>query len=307
MYTCLVGGRILGSISSRASPSFSLAGAMREVWKAPCVFSILACKAPAFSAKSLSAAIDGSVPAQEKPLGNSSLAISQTARPPSCFAASLQRASNLGFSRPAMESMACLPTMAASSMYLPRKLTSVRPSSKLKTPATQSAVYSPRERPARTWQRLTASSLSPRSFSTPASPAMNMAGWQILVSSSTSSGPLRHILSTSKPKISWALLSISLTAGRSFTPDNIFTYWEPCPGNRSPMGSGFSFGTAESATVMSSSSLSTTSASSPPYLAASRPCFVAAPGLMRYQPLGGGLPHSKRLYTLALFFAPAGM
>eukprot|EP00411_Alexandrium_monilatum_P115550 CAMPEP_0175658848 /NCGR_PEP_ID=MMETSP0097-20121207/13633_1 /TAXON_ID=311494 /ORGANISM="Alexandrium monilatum, Strain CCMP3105" /LENGTH=73 /DNA_ID=CAMNT_0016964959 /DNA_START=148 /DNA_END=365 /DNA_ORIENTATION=- len=73
---------------------------MREVWKAPEVFRTFACSAPAFSLISFNARTAGSVPAQEKPLGNSSLAIWQTAEPPSFFWACLQRSSSLGFSRP---------------------------------------------------------------------------------------------------------------------------------------------------------------------------------------------------------------
>eukprot|EP00409_Alexandrium_fundyense_P006549 CAMPEP_0195042892 /NCGR_PEP_ID=MMETSP0347-20130606/3353_1 /TAXON_ID=2932 /ORGANISM="Alexandrium fundyense, Strain CCMP1719" /LENGTH=52 /DNA_ID=CAMNT_0040070211 /DNA_START=90 /DNA_END=244 /DNA_ORIENTATION=+ len=52
---------------------------MRDVWKAPEVFKILACSAPAFSLISFRRWMAGSVPAQEKPLGKSSLAIWQTA------------------------------------------------------------------------------------------------------------------------------------------------------------------------------------------------------------------------------------
>eukprot|EP00416_Gambierdiscus_australes_P010667 CAMPEP_0171138642 /NCGR_PEP_ID=MMETSP0766_2-20121228/135414_1 /TAXON_ID=439317 /ORGANISM="Gambierdiscus australes, Strain CAWD 149" /LENGTH=110 /DNA_ID=CAMNT_0011602259 /DNA_START=117 /DNA_END=449 /DNA_ORIENTATION=+ len=67
---------------------------------------------------------------------------------------------------------------------------------------------------------------------------MNMHGWQNLVSSSFSSGPSWQSSNTSKPRIGPALSSISFTAGKSFTPSNIFTYCEPCPGKIKPTGSG---------------------------------------------------------------------
>mmetsp|Transcript_69320 Transcript_69320/g.215205 ORF Transcript_69320/g.215205 Transcript_69320/m.215205 type:complete len:202 (-) Transcript_69320:551-1156(-) len=200
---------------------------------------------------------------------------------------------------PATESMACLHEPAASSMASPRSLTSAKPSSKEKTPAAQRAVYSPSDRPAVTLKRRAASSrslsLSAFIFSSPARPAMNIAGWQFLVCSSLSSGPLRHNSAMSKPRISFAFSSISLTAGMSLVVESIFTYCEPWPGKSRPMGSGFSAGALASAATTSSSSGSSGSARAPPYLAGSRPCFLAAPGRWRYQPLGGGLPHSMRL------------
>mmetsp|Transcript_96408 Transcript_96408/g.300971 ORF Transcript_96408/g.300971 Transcript_96408/m.300971 type:complete len:201 (-) Transcript_96408:186-788(-) len=197
---CL-GGLIFGSISSRALPSLSCAGFMSGVWKPPEVFRTLACRAPALSASSLSVKMDFSVPAHEKPLGKSSLAIWQVAFPPSFLAAASQSSMSLGFSRPAIDTIACLVTAAASCIASPRSFTSFRPSSKEKTPAAQRAVYSPSERPATTWQRVTASSLSRRSFSIPAMPAMNMAGWQFCVSSRAASGPSKHIFKMSLPRI----------------------------------------------------------------------------------------------------------
>mmetsp|Transcript_84822 Transcript_84822/g.189540 ORF Transcript_84822/g.189540 Transcript_84822/m.189540 type:complete len:225 (-) Transcript_84822:598-1272(-) len=218
-----------------------------------------------------------SVPAQEKPLGKSSLAIWQTAEPPSFFRASPQSSSSLGLSRPATESMACLLEVAAACMASPRSFTNFRPSSKEKTPAAQSAVYSPSERPAVTMKRSAASFFSPRSFSTPAIPAMNMQGWQNFVSSSFDSGPWRQSSSTSQPRIDFAVARYSLTLGMSCTEVIIFTYCEPWPGKSRPMGNGFSEGAAASIAEKSCSS-SSGSASSPPYLAESRPCFFAAPG-----------------------------
>mmetsp|Transcript_22531 Transcript_22531/g.67573 ORF Transcript_22531/g.67573 Transcript_22531/m.67573 type:complete len:236 (-) Transcript_22531:201-908(-) len=187
--TVCLGGFMLGNTSWSACDSLSCAGCIRGVWKAPDVFRTLACSAPALSASSFNARMDFSVPATEKPLGKSSLAIWQTAPLPSFLAASPQSSCSLGFSRPATESISCLLTLAASCIASPRTFTIFRPSSKERTPAAQSAVYSPKERPAMTCARLTASSFSRRNFSTPARPAMNMAGWHLAVSSSLASGP----------------------------------------------------------------------------------------------------------------------
>mmetsp|Transcript_43532 Transcript_43532/g.124132 ORF Transcript_43532/g.124132 Transcript_43532/m.124132 type:complete len:271 (+) Transcript_43532:452-1264(+) len=268
---------------------------MSGVWKPPLVFSTLACRAPAFSVSSFSAKIAASEPATEKPLGKSSLAIWQTAPSPSLFAASWASFTSLAFSNPATDSIACLLEDAASAMYWPRSFTSSKPSSKVNTPATQSAVYSPSDRPATTWQRSTASALSLRSFSTPARPAMNMAGWHFEVSSSVDSGPSRHSFSTSQPRIFSACISISFTLGMSFTAESIFTYCEPWPGKRSPTGIGFrglSAATARAAWI-TLSSRSSGSGREPPNLAGSRPCSVAAPGRPMNQPLAGFLPHSN--------------
>mmetsp|Transcript_50146 Transcript_50146/g.114005 ORF Transcript_50146/g.114005 Transcript_50146/m.114005 type:complete len:327 (-) Transcript_50146:499-1479(-) len=308
MYTVHRGGSIFGNMSSSALPTFSCAGFIREVWKAPEVFNTFACKAPALSANSLSLVIAARVPATEKPLGKSSLAIPQTAEPPSAFAASLQSSSSLGLSRPATESIACLLMLAASFMASPRSFTSFSPSSKLKTPAAQRAVYSPNERPAMTWQRVTASSRSVRSFSTPARPAMNIAGWQFCVSSSLSSGPSKHNFNKSKPRMVFALASMSWTGARSLQVDIIFTYWEPWPGKRRPMGKGFADGAgADSATEPKSMSSSSGSASSPPpYFLGSIPEYLEAPGRLKNQPFSGFFPQAKEPYTLALAFFPAG-
>mmetsp|Transcript_10640 Transcript_10640/g.30299 ORF Transcript_10640/g.30299 Transcript_10640/m.30299 type:complete len:200 (+) Transcript_10640:476-1075(+) len=196
------GGDIRGSNSSSAFPKRSLAGSMSCVWKAPLVFKIFDCKAPFSSASAFSAFTAFSVPAQEKPSGKSSLAIWQTALGPSFFAACLQRSVSFALGMPATDSISCLPSCAASCIDSPRSLTNLRPSSKEKTPAAQSAVYSPKDRPAQTLNRVAASLLSARNFSRPASPATNITGWQYRVSSSFASGPLRQSSMTSKPRIS---------------------------------------------------------------------------------------------------------
>mmetsp|Transcript_111250 Transcript_111250/g.300073 ORF Transcript_111250/g.300073 Transcript_111250/m.300073 type:complete len:234 (-) Transcript_111250:680-1381(-) len=191
MYTMCCGGFILGSTSSKAFASLSPAGAINELWKAPLVFSTFACNAPAASAASFSALMAFSVPAQAKPLGKSSLAM--TATPfGSVFAASLHNFSNLSLSRPATLSISCLPCWAASCMASPLSWTNFKPSSKVKTPAAQRAEYSPKERPAHILKRVAASAFSVLSFSKPAREATNNAGWQYLVCSSFSSGPLRQ-------------------------------------------------------------------------------------------------------------------
>mmetsp|Transcript_10645 Transcript_10645/g.30320 ORF Transcript_10645/g.30320 Transcript_10645/m.30320 type:complete len:229 (+) Transcript_10645:571-1257(+) len=180
------------------------------------------------------------VPPTAKPEGKSSLASWQTAPGPSSSAAFRQSSCSFAFSRPAMETMPWSFASAASCMASPRSFTRRRPSSKVKTPAAQRAVYSPKERPAMTAHRVTASSRSVRSFSRPARPARNIAGWQYLVSSNFSSGPCRQISRMSYPKMSLAWSIISLTLGKSLTPESIFTYCEPCPGKRSATGSGAS-------------------------------------------------------------------
>mmetsp|Transcript_127881 Transcript_127881/g.398286 ORF Transcript_127881/g.398286 Transcript_127881/m.398286 type:complete len:240 (-) Transcript_127881:24-743(-) len=191
--TVCIGDFMFGRVSSRAAASFSAAGFIRGVWKAPAVFRTLACSAPAFSAMVLSSLMAFSVPPTEKPPGKRQFAIWQTAPGPSFLAASTHRGLSLSPSRPATESISCLPMPAASCIASPRSFTSFSPSSKDMTPAAQSAVYSPNESPAMTEARVTASAFSSLSFSRPARPPMNIAGWQYLVSSSLSSGPFRQM------------------------------------------------------------------------------------------------------------------
>mmetsp|Transcript_45835 Transcript_45835/g.129676 ORF Transcript_45835/g.129676 Transcript_45835/m.129676 type:complete len:204 (+) Transcript_45835:167-778(+) len=203
---------MLGSISSSFAAITSSAGSMRGVWNAPLVFITFACSAPALSERSLRARIATSVPATLNPFGKSSFVIWQTALfPPSFFRACAQSSWTFGFSRPAIDRAACLPSLAASAIAVPRIFTSSRPCSKVKTPAAQSAVYSPSERPATSWHLSTASGLSFLSLTTPARPAMNISGWQLDVSSSLDSGPFRQSCSTSHPRILWDVLSISWT------------------------------------------------------------------------------------------------
>mmetsp|Transcript_80833 Transcript_80833/g.255069 ORF Transcript_80833/g.255069 Transcript_80833/m.255069 type:complete len:247 (+) Transcript_80833:393-1133(+) len=227
-----VGGFMLGRSLFSASSSFALAGSIRAVWKAPDVFSNFACMAPAFSVASLSLLIALCVPAQEKPLGKRMLAIWQTSPP---FACSAQSFSRTCCSRPATESIACGLVFAASAMASPRTLTSCRPCSKVKTPAVQRAVYSPSDKPATQPGRSTASGRICFSLTRPAMPARNMAGWQTLVSSSTSSGPSKQIASRSLPRTDFAIAMYSFTSGLSFKPESIFTYCDPWPGKSRPM------------------------------------------------------------------------
>mmetsp|Transcript_39538 Transcript_39538/g.123148 ORF Transcript_39538/g.123148 Transcript_39538/m.123148 type:complete len:342 (+) Transcript_39538:189-1214(+) len=249
MKTVFFGGDIRGSSSSSAVFSFSAAGAMSGVWKAPEVFKTLACRAPALSALSFRAMIARSVPAAEKPRGNSSFAIMQTAEGPSSCTACLQSFSRSSFGIPATEIMCCLPTAAASCMASPRRCTSRSPSSKLKTPAAQSAVYSPKDRPAVAMNLAACCGLSRLIASSPARHATYIAGWQYLVSSSFASGPVRQRVSTSQPRISFALSSIALTSGMSQMVLSIFTYCEPWPGKRSAIGNG-SLGDLEGAELI---------------------------------------------------------
>mmetsp|Transcript_119899 Transcript_119899/g.350509 ORF Transcript_119899/g.350509 Transcript_119899/m.350509 type:complete len:213 (+) Transcript_119899:484-1122(+) len=212
---------MLGMSSARAFSSFVFAGSIIDVWNAPEVFKSFACIAPAFSAASLSLVMAGVVPEQEKPLGKRTLAIWQTSPPLAWSAQSFSRA---GWSRPATESMDCGLLFAASAMASPRTLTSFMPSSKVNTPAVQSAVYSPSERPATQPGLSTASGRDCLSFTKPAMPARNMAGWHTLVSSNTSSGPSMQMASRSLPRMDLAVERYSFTSGLSFRPESIFTY-----------------------------------------------------------------------------------
>mmetsp|Transcript_99314 Transcript_99314/g.195050 ORF Transcript_99314/g.195050 Transcript_99314/m.195050 type:complete len:240 (+) Transcript_99314:362-1081(+) len=187
-----IGLFMLGSASSKALPSFSEAGDINGVWKPPPVFKILACKAPALSAAARRDSMAFFVPPTEKPLGKSSFAIWQMPSGPSSFAAVAHNCCNCSLSKPATDTMPCSRISAASCMASPRSFTRRKPSSKEKTPAAHKAVYSPKDKPAITAHRVTASSRSPRNFSRPARPPMNMAGWQKRVSSSFSSGPERQ-------------------------------------------------------------------------------------------------------------------
>mmetsp|Transcript_63446 Transcript_63446/g.186114 ORF Transcript_63446/g.186114 Transcript_63446/m.186114 type:complete len:220 (-) Transcript_63446:264-923(-) len=205
---------------------------MRLVWKPPEAFRNLACMAPAASACSFSAAMAGAVPAQEKPLGKRMLAIWHTSPP---TASESQSSSSLSCSRPATDTMDCGLIRAASCIASPRTLTSSMPCSKVKTPAAQRAVYSPRERPATAPGRSTASGLDCLSFARPAIPARNIAGWQTLVSSSFSSGPFRQYSMMSKPSTALAVAMSSRTSSSCCRACIILTYWEPCPGKSSAM------------------------------------------------------------------------
>mmetsp|Transcript_122943 Transcript_122943/g.348465 ORF Transcript_122943/g.348465 Transcript_122943/m.348465 type:complete len:289 (-) Transcript_122943:549-1415(-) len=286
---------MLGRAASSAAESASFAGCISVVWKAAECLSILACKAPVFSASSFSLLIASAVPAQENPFGKSSLAIWQTASfPPSKAAACVQRSASFARSRPATEIIACLDRCAACSIASLRTFNNRSPSSTEKTPAAQSAVYSPTESPHMHWHRVTASDRSCLSFSNPARPAMNMTGWQIFCSSSLDSGPWRQMSMRLRPRISSALLKSARTSGRSFVVDIIFTYCDPWPGNSSPMGRGFMLGAAARARVKSSSSPASSRTSAEPYLLGSRPWCLAAPGRLQYQPFSGFFePHSQ--------------
>mmetsp|Transcript_11979 Transcript_11979/g.33834 ORF Transcript_11979/g.33834 Transcript_11979/m.33834 type:complete len:354 (-) Transcript_11979:69-1130(-) len=222
-----LGGFIFGMSSSNAAWSFSCAGFIKSVWKAPEVLSSLACMAPAFSTSSFSFPMALVVPAQEKPLGKRRLAIWQVSPPTAC---SLQSFSSVSWSTPKTESMDCGLELAASAMACPLTFTSCIPSSKVNTPAAHKAVYSPRERPATAPGRSTASGRDSRSLTRPAMPPRNMQGWQTLVSSSLSSGPLRQTSRGFQPRTASAVATICCTSGLSSRLFIMFTYCEPWPG-----------------------------------------------------------------------------
>ena len=78
---------------------------------------------------------------------------------------------------------------AASCMAAPRFCTSIRPSSKVITPAKTMAVYSPRLKPAAASHDSTTSGEAARSDSKAARLVTNNAGWLKTVESSCSAGP----------------------------------------------------------------------------------------------------------------------
>mmetsp|Transcript_30790 Transcript_30790/g.95749 ORF Transcript_30790/g.95749 Transcript_30790/m.95749 type:complete len:243 (+) Transcript_30790:455-1183(+) len=198
-----------------------------------------ACSARAFVASSHSLSTHFLLPAQVKPAGNSTLAIWHTGSFDTVSAAfaSLQSFSRVGRSRPATEHMHCATASVAPCMASARIFTSLRQSSKSRTPAAQMAVYSPRLRPATAWGLSTVSFFVSRMASTAQRPAMNMAGWQYFVSLSFASGPFRQSSFTSQPRTFSAVASISFTAGRLTTSLSMPTYWEPWPGKSSAAGS----------------------------------------------------------------------
>mmetsp|Transcript_51548 Transcript_51548/g.124121 ORF Transcript_51548/g.124121 Transcript_51548/m.124121 type:complete len:214 (+) Transcript_51548:230-871(+) len=179
MYTEHRGGFMDALWVCSVAVRWSLAPCMREVWKAPLVFRIFACSAPA-SVAFCSMISSASVwPETEYPFGKRWFAIWQTWVPLEAPVTSLHKSLTASSPRPAMESIPCLGApdfVASKSIASPRSLTSFSPVSKSKTPATVRAVYSPRERPAMALQSLTAMGSSVFSCSTAARPAMYMAG-----------------------------------------------------------------------------------------------------------------------------------
>mmetsp|Transcript_65559 Transcript_65559/g.168746 ORF Transcript_65559/g.168746 Transcript_65559/m.168746 type:complete len:267 (+) Transcript_65559:335-1135(+) len=227
------GGFILSTKLSKAALNSSCAGFMSDVWKAPPVLMTRACKAFAAVARLHSSSTAALVPPQVKPPAKRKLAtLTNAFGDGSAFVASSHSWSTLARSRPATEAMACGVISVARCIASARSLTSVRPSSKSSTPAATRAVYSPSERPATHCGRSTTSGLVSLSRSMAAKPAMNMMGWQYLVSWSFSSGPLRARSCGSQPRISLAFRRYSFTVGLSMTLLSMPTYCEPCPGKR---------------------------------------------------------------------------
>mmetsp|Transcript_50383 Transcript_50383/g.161269 ORF Transcript_50383/g.161269 Transcript_50383/m.161269 type:complete len:240 (-) Transcript_50383:120-839(-) len=215
--TVCCGGFMFGSVSSKAAASLSCAGFMSGVWKAPEALMSRACRALAFSASAWHSSTAAFVPATAKPFWKRKLEIWQTSSSPRRFLTSAQRPWSLFTSRPATESMACGHLFVASFMASARSFTSASPSAKLKTPAAQSAAYSPTPRPAAPWKRAATPSCSAWSFSRHARHAMKLAGRSYLGCSSFFSCPRSQRSRTLKSRISPALSSMSLTAGRPTT------------------------------------------------------------------------------------------
>mmetsp|Transcript_106543 Transcript_106543/g.318403 ORF Transcript_106543/g.318403 Transcript_106543/m.318403 type:complete len:248 (-) Transcript_106543:424-1167(-) len=208
---------------------------MSGVWKAPELVTSFAWRAPFAFTSFSSFSIDALVPPQVAPFGKSAFATWQTVPSPISLLTSLQRLSSLSRLRPATESSAWAPPLVdASAIASDRTFMIFRPSSKDITPAATSAANSPTPRPATAPGRATASGVSSFSFSRPARPAMNITGWQTSVFSSLDPGPVRQTSKGSQPRMPLAVLSMSFTAGMSFTPLNILTYCEPWPGKSKP-------------------------------------------------------------------------
>mmetsp|Transcript_101579 Transcript_101579/g.291579 ORF Transcript_101579/g.291579 Transcript_101579/m.291579 type:complete len:309 (-) Transcript_101579:742-1668(-) len=236
-YTAHLGGFIRSAKPSIALFNASWAGCMSEVWKAPEVLMIFACRALAPIAREHNSSTAFRVPAHVKPEGKRTLATFTVAPGAgSAAAARSQSSSRVCRGRPAIEHMACGTSSEARCMASARSFTRRRPSSKVKTPAATSAVYSPSDSPATAWQLSTASSLASLKRSMAAKPAMSIKGWQCLVSAITSSGPLSISCFGSQPKIDSAFLSMSLTKALSMTSLSMPTYCEPWPGKSSATG-----------------------------------------------------------------------
>mmetsp|Transcript_48682 Transcript_48682/g.77564 ORF Transcript_48682/g.77564 Transcript_48682/m.77564 type:complete len:213 (-) Transcript_48682:738-1376(-) len=182
----------------------------------------------------------GLVPPQVKPAGKRTFAIWQTGvdEVVSSSFASLHNRSTVFRSRPATEHIACGTSSVAFCMASARNFTKVKPSSNSRTPAAHSAVYSPRLSPATAWTRSTVSRFVCFMSSTPAMPAINMMGWQYLVSLSRSSGPSKQSCFALQPRICSAFSNIFSTAGISKQLCSMPLYWEPCPGNIIATGRG---------------------------------------------------------------------
>mmetsp|Transcript_27570 Transcript_27570/g.72674 ORF Transcript_27570/g.72674 Transcript_27570/m.72674 type:complete len:213 (-) Transcript_27570:868-1506(-) len=175
MYTSHRGGFISLDKSCSAASNLAFAGSINAVWKPPDVLSSFACKhfaAVTFRCNNSTAA---ALPAQENPFGKKTLAIWHTSAPLSLLASSHNEES-FSCVKPATESMLCADAEAASCMSSPRNFTNFNPASKVKTPATPKAVYSPSERPHTACTLSTHSGLSAFNFSTAAKPATNIAG-----------------------------------------------------------------------------------------------------------------------------------
>mmetsp|Transcript_6897 Transcript_6897/g.18547 ORF Transcript_6897/g.18547 Transcript_6897/m.18547 type:complete len:242 (-) Transcript_6897:670-1395(-) len=205
---------------------------MSRVWKPPPALISRACRAFAAVASLQSSVTATFVPPHVKPAMKRKLATWQVALGDgSSFAACSQSWSTIARSRPATEHIACGSISVAICIASARIFTSLRPSSKSNTPAATMAVYSPRDSPATACGRATTSGLVSRSRSMAARPAMNISGWQYLVSASFSSGPSKATANGSQPRMLLAFSSMTLTAGLSATLFSMPTYWEPCPGN----------------------------------------------------------------------------
>mmetsp|Transcript_17025 Transcript_17025/g.22977 ORF Transcript_17025/g.22977 Transcript_17025/m.22977 type:complete len:219 (+) Transcript_17025:519-1175(+) len=175
------------------------------------------------------------VPPHVAPFGKSALDTWQMVPVPISSRTCLHKPSSLSRFKPATESSACAPPVAeAAAIASDRTFMTFKPSSRDITPAATSAANSPTPSPATAPGLLAASGATCFSFSRPARHAKNITGWQTSVFSSLEPGPLRQTSRASQPRMVLALLSMSFTAGMSFTSLSIFTYCEPWPGKSRP-------------------------------------------------------------------------
>ena len=189
--TAMRGGR--RTTASSAAPSRSTAGCMSTVWKAPATSSRTHFIAPAPGAASSRRPQAAADPDTTTLPGQSTLATSSTS--PSRHPA--QSEATAGRSSPSTATMAPGLRSAHSCIARPRTSTRRTASSKERTPAKTSAVYSPSDRPAVIAAASSGWPSRDRSTSSAARLVTRIAGWLTAVVLSRSAGPCRLTASRS--------------------------------------------------------------------------------------------------------------